>query len=345
MHNILVIDDSALVRKFMCDIINAHKDFSSTPAGADDVNAYKNILAGKYECVVLNITMQMQAGLKLLEKLASDQNNTPVVAIGSSIREDREISLKAMELGAVDYVIRPIKFKGNEKDDFISHLYSALDTAIKGIKKPKMTSSVGTKSASRTNKRDYDLIAIASSTGGPQALVRLVKGLSKKIDVPIIIVQHMPKGFTASLADRMDAYCKLKVKEAEDQERLQPGVVYLAPGGKHLKVVEKIKGIRTLEVYDGAPVNNLKPCADVMYKSLSNCSFEHILCIVLTGMGSDGCQGIKHLRKTKNLYVMTQNEESCVVYGMPKAIFESGESDETVHIDVMAQSISKELGV
>lgn len=354
MYNILVVDDSALVRKFMCDIINTLDGYKAVNVSADGENAYSSIRKAHYNCVVMSMSMPSGDGLKILERLKADGDKTPVIAIGSSVREDKETTLKALELGAVDFVVRPLKFKGVEKETFINHLNEALDAGVHG-RKIRNGNSGGFSFEDRHKSiinpqrriihRDYDLVAIASSTGGPQALVTLMSGFTKNIGVPVVVVQHMPEGFTASLAHRINSRSKLTVKEANEGDILKPDTVYIAKGGRHMQVVEKQKGKYSLNVYDAPPVNNLRPCADVMYESLRSCSFKHILCVVLTGMGSDGCVGIKSLRKKKNLYVMTQDEESCVVYGMPKAIYESGQSDQSVNITEMANAIMKELGV
>ena len=189
----------------------------------------------------------------------------------------------------------------------------------------------------------YGIVAIACSTGGPQALHTLLPMLPEHLGVPVVVLQHMPAGFTKSLADRINSMSGLTVKEAEDKEELLSDTVYIAPGGKHFKIKGK-SGKLYADVYKGPPVNNLRPNADVMYESLIDVYVGSILCVVLTGMGSDGTKGIASLKEKKDVYCITQNEETCVVYGMPRAVELSGLSDESVPLSKIAKTISNIIG-
>ena len=187
-------------------------------------------------------------------------------------------------------------------------------------------------------------MAIASSTGGPQALRVCLPMLPKHLGVPVVIVQHMPKGFTASLAERIDEVSNVTVREAKEGEVLQKDTVYIAPGGWHLEVKEK-SGRLTNHLSDAPPIGNLRPCADVMFHSLAKLSARRILCVVLTGMGSDGTEGISYLGAYKEIYCITQSADTCVVYGMPKAADQAGLSCESAPITEIASAIAKRLGV
>ncbi len=190
----------------------------------------------------------------------------------------------------------------------------------------------------------YGIIALACSTGGPQALHTLLPMLPEHLGVPMVVLQHMPSGFTRSLAERVDGMSKLTVKEATDKEVLLPDTVYIAQGGKHLEIGMNSSNKLIAKVYEGPPINNLRPNADVMYESLIDTSVESILCVVLTGMGSDGAKGIAELKEKKDVYCITQNEQTCVVYGMPRAVEEAGLSDVSVPLKQIAETISKKLG-
>ena len=190
----------------------------------------------------------------------------------------------------------------------------------------------------------FGIIALACSTGGPQALHTLIPMLPEHLGVPMVILQHMPSGFTNSLAERLDNMSKIKVKEATNGELLLPDVVYIAQGGKHFEVDTDRSGNLISKVYDGPPINNLRPNADVMYKSLIDTNIDKVICVVLTGMGSDGAKGIEALKEKKEIYCITQNEETCVVYGMPRAVELNGLSDASVPLNKIAQTISKKLG-
>lgn len=190
----------------------------------------------------------------------------------------------------------------------------------------------------------FGIIALACSTGGPQALHTLLPMLPEHLGVPMVVLQHMPAGFTHSLAERVDNMSKIKVKEATNGELLLPDVVYIAQGGKHFEVDTDRSGNLISKVYDGPPINNLRPNADVMYKSLIDTNIDKVICVVLTGMGSDGAKGIEALKEKKEIYCITQNEETCVVYGMPRAAELNGLSDASVPLNKIAQTISKKLG-
>ena len=197
-------------------------------------------------------------------------------------------------------------------------------------KEPKQTVMAGDK-----------VVALACSTGGPKALQYVIPKLPANLAAPVVIVQHMPAGFTESLAQRLDSLSEVNVKEAKDGEILQKGVVYIAKGGTHLTIIEgKIK------FNDEPPVVGLKPCANLMYESLIEQSYDEIICVVLTGMGADGTSGIKNLKKAgKNIYVISQDEHSSTVYGMPKVVFENGLSDMVCDINDIAAAIVKKVGV
>lgn len=372
MYNILIVDDSALMRKHMCDIINSIQGFHAADICADGESALRMLASKKYDAATMNIHLSRMTGLEVLKQLKAKGSLIPIVAISSSIKEDREVTVSALDSGAVDLVVRPYHFRTDEDlRTFSQSLKNALMAAVNGsrtlrfkstakpaaptgVRKPAKGSDDSVSVATFTSnfkKRpsqwagQYKLVAIACSTGGPQALHTMIPKLPEHIGVPVVVVQHMPKGFTASLAERIDSDAKVHVKEAEDGEILKPDWIYIAPGGRHLTIEEKSRGVMKCHVYDGPPVNNLRPCADVMYDSLRDIMQENILCVVMTGMGADGSKGIAGLRQAKRVYTITQDEASCVVYGMPKSAAQMGLSDEVVPLSEIANSISKELGV
>jgi two-component system chemotaxis response regulator CheB len=189
------------------------------------------------------------------------------------------------------------------------------------------------------------LVALACSTGGPKSLQYVVPFLPANLDAPVVIVQHMPKGFTESLASRLNGLGDISVTEAKDGEVLEKGHVYIAPGGMHI-TIEKKGGKHYIKFDDAPPVEGLKPCANIMYKSLTMSSYDEITCVVLTGMGADGTAGIGELKNAGcNIHVIGQDKESCVVYGMPRAIAEAGLADEVVPLNKITETIIKNVGV
>lgn len=194
---------------------------------------------------------------------------------------------------------------------------------------------------SRVGKK---IVAIASSTGGPKALQALVPLLPSNLNAPILIVQHMPAGFTKALADRLNLLSEVEVKEAEEGDVLENGHVFLARGGRHMNVV-RTGGRHRIHYTDEPPREGVRPCANYMYESLADCGYEEIVCAVLTGMGADGTAGIVNLKKKKQVTVYAQNEETCVVYGMPRSVVLAGLTQNELSLEQIAQEIIKSVGV
>ena len=349
--NILVVDDSALMRRVICDIINADNKFQVTDVCRDGLEAYEKLKTTKYAGVVLDVNMPRMNGLELLEKLQKDGIKATVIMVSTLTTKDAEITLLAIERGAVDFVPKPtniIEAKGLDfKHQLIRVLTAVLETEqdVKTLpKEPVKPKAVITPVPKRlaTGKK---LVALACSTGGPKALQSVIPLLDSKLDAPVVLVQHMPPGFTKSMADRLDELSKIRVKEAQENEILEKGTVYVAPGGKHLKVQRMADGQHKVLLTDEPAIGGLKPCANLMYESLRESSYNEIVCVVLTGMGSDGTKGILSLKEKIPVYVISQDAASCVVYGMPKAIVDAGVADEVVPLDKVAQSIMKNVGV
>lgn len=186
------------------------------------------------------------------------------------------------------------------------------------------------------------IVAIASSTGGPKALQTLISSLPGNLGVPVLIVQHMPVGFTAALAERLDSISHLTVTEAKDGEEVVPNHVYLSRGGVHMNV--RRKGVRHVIQYsDEGTREGVKPCANYMYESLAECRYEEVICAILTGMGADGTQGIGHLIRTKKVYVIAQNAESCAVFGMPGSAVKAGIVDKELTLTLIANEITMKV--
>ncbi|MBE5941081.1 MAG: chemotaxis protein CheB [Lachnospiraceae bacterium] len=196
-------------------------------------------------------------------------------------------------------------------------------------------------SADNINK----LVIIASSTGGPKALHKVIPGLSKRLDAPVIIVQHMPKGFTSTLAERLNHVSDILVTEAVHNEVLEKGHVYLTKGGTHLLLMNNQDGKIVIREDCSEPVNGLRPCADVTYSSILQLRIPHIVNVVLTGMGCDGCEGIATLNEQQKTYTIAQHKDTCVVYGMPKAIVDHDMADVILPLEKIGAEITRKVGV
>lgn len=437
MRKILIVDYSALMRKKMCDIINADEDFCVVDMCAGCKGVFDKINTSSYDLIVLNVEKSHPDSLVLMEQLYNAGNPIPVIAVGTELSEDKGTIVQAMELGAYDFVARPAKiFEAG--GDFAKRLLKVMHLAAKrnrksvngrtnprpagklqesvsfnanmaleilknmpqrqtsanqsdsGRKKPlkqpraaleqpkvlpeqpkayqeppkayreppkayqeppkvyqepPKTPSEPPKTPPDTEgRKKRRLVALACSTGGPQALQSVIPFLPADMGVPLVLVQHMPSGFTGALAARLDQCSKVHVKEAEDEEKLKPGWVYIAPGGKHLEICENRSQEAKVHISDAPPLNSLKPCADIMYDSLQKTNYDEIICVVLTGMGADGTKGIQRLKKHRHIYCISESEETCVVYGMPKAVADAGLADEVVPINKIVDAIMKKLG-
>ena len=355
MRKILVVDNSALMRRFLCDIINSDSDFHVVDVSMDGEDAYNKILSNSYDLVVMEMLLPGMDGLAVLKKLQENKKTCKIIAVSTAIREEAKETLLALEYGAYDFVSRPVRIN-QAYDDFSAHLLRVMHNALSDrVVKPQAVSPELTLPEKKSEKMappkrekvgsKPELVFIASSTGGPQALNTVIAGLPDSVDVPILVVQHMPKGFTAALAERLDQHSALHVKEAEEGDVLQPGWVYIAPGGYHMLITENHNKQTCLSVNKQPPVNSLRPCADVTMESLNQTSYHNILCVVLTGMGADATKGLQVLQGQKELYVITESRETCVVYGMPRSVVQNNLSNESVPIDKVSEAIIKKLGV
>lgn len=375
MQKVLIVDNSALMRRKICDIINTDKDFQVSEMSMNTQDAYNKIVENAYAIVVIGLSARMDV-LTFMRQLQTLENRPRVIFLTSSIAEDMQTIRQAMSLGAYDYVYRENRLHGMT-DKVASELLRSLHNASRGLPAPKRAQPVDPYEATKrvremvqrvsqkldrsvdtTVHRDVDkdatatssgmrkdtLIALACSTGGPQALQVLIPMLPADLPVPLVLVQHMPAGFTDSLARRLDQTSAIHVKQAEDQEVLRAGWVYIAPGGKHMEIGKDRSGRPMVSLNDKPPIGSLKPCADLMYESLCHSDYKEILCVVLTGMGADGTKGIQMLKKHKKIYVISESQDTCVVYGMPRSIEQQGLSDKVVPINQIADAIIKKLG-
>ena len=405
---ILVIDDSALMRRVISDIINEGNEYEVAAIAKDGLEGFDLIVSNPnlYSAIILDINMPKMNGLELLQKLQKNHIEQTVIVVSTVAKEGAKETIQALEYGAFDFVTKPENYLETKSIDFKNKIFNMLNVATNSrsslrrvsmrtgsassvrstgtFRKPEdsskpffasarrnLNSTRTVEDSSRTSvmhTTGYDslehavkvdgskysrvkagknkLVALACSTGGPKSLQQVIPMLPANLDAGMVLVQHMPPGFTKSMADRLDDLSKIRVKEAEHGERLQKGCVYIAPGGKHLKVAKTADGNNSIVLDDATPaIGGLKPCANLMYDSLTASSYDEIVCVVLTGMGADGTNGILSLGRSKPIRVIAQNEETCVVYGMPKAIYEAGVVDEVVPLDEVAQTITKNVGV
>ncbi|MDF2589401.1 MAG: response regulator receiver modulated CheB methylesterase [Anaerocolumna sp.] len=366
---VLIVDDSALMRRVLSDIINLDNRFHVSKVATNGLEAFDLLSRekGQYDAVLLDINMPKMNGLELLEQLEKYHIKATIIIVSTVAKEGAKETIRALELGAFDFVTKPESFFDVKSDKFKNNIIDCLVVATKLYQDDKkIVSTVDETIYKKSNpvevkkqiiiqdKKDYRpikrvsngkrLIALACSTGGPKALQQVIPLLSDHIGCSMLVVQHMPEGFTASLANRLNELSKLEVKEASDGDILRDGVAYIAKGGCQMRLTNAPGGAKLTLTTEPAR-NGLKPCADIMYESLIHSDYDEIICVVLTGMGGDGTLGIKQLREKKNVYVIAQDEATSTVYGMPKVVAEAGLVNEIVPLGQIASAIQKNLGV
>lgn len=358
MKNILVVDDSALMRRMICDIINSDSRFNVVDRATDGLEALDLLTRKTYDAVVLDVNMPKMNGLELLKELRNRKISAKVVMASTDTKEGAKTTIEALTSGAIDFVHKPDNALECKNGIFNAKLINILSTVC-DAKAEKFTEKTEASDlskeemhakllqlASKASKSitGKQIVAIASSTGGPRALQDVIPFLPESLKAPVVLVQHMPAGFTKSLAERLDELSKIKVTEAVDGEYLEDGHVYIARGGKHMNV-DSVGGKFQIRYSDEPTREGVKPCANYMYESLGKGIADKVVCAVLTGMGADGTEGIKNLKKTKNIFVIAQDEASSTVYGMPQSVFKAGVTDTVVPLNQIAQEIIMNVGV
>ena len=357
-YKILIIDDSALMRRMISDIISKDSQFEVMGSAEDGVKGLDLLIRnnGKIDIVLLDVNMPKMNGLEVLKMVKRYNLKCKVIMVSTLVKDGAEETILALENGAVDFVLKPSNDNSiNLLKDFEKKLLQSVRVTA-GIevgeeKERPLDSDLRSKSKTDKIKSVNDecvkgnkLVAVACSTGGPKSLKEIIPLLPKDIDAPIVLVQHMPTGFTKSLADRLNELSEVTVKEAKEGDVLEKGHIYIAPGGRHMKVVNSGNN-HSIRITDEPPRDGLRPCANIMYESLIDSGYDQIICVVLTGMGADGTIGIEQLSKNKNVYVISQDAQTCIVYGMPRAINNAGLADEVQPLQKIAAAITKKAGV
>lgn len=343
--NVMIIDDSALMRRVMSDIIDKTEQYQVAYTANNGLEALEILRQSpQLYLIFVDINMPKMGGVELLKIMKQERIEIPTIIFSSSAERSSAETIEALSLGAVDFLKKPENILVNmghfrEKVMKVFAILERTDDESIVIVKERMQ-----KKRERSHIGRGKLVAIACSTGGPRALQEVIPYLPSNLDAPVLVVQHMPEGFTASLANRLDDISNISVKEAAEGDVLENGRVYIAKGGSHMRIQYE-RGQHVVRLGQDAPVSGLRPYANYMYESLLQSDYYEIICVVLTGMGADGTKGIGMLSQEKNVYVISQDRESSTVYGMPKMIAQSGLSDEIVSLDKVAKAIINITGV
>ena len=400
MIRVLVADDSAFMRKVLTDLFSRQSDFEVVGTAVNGRDAISKIKQIKPDLVTMDVNMPVMDGLSALS-VVMNECPVPVVMLSSLTQQGTEATVRALGLGAVDFISKsggPISRIDTIEDEILKKCRNAVKAHVRksvalpanrpsegkkddppvmkrvelprrhGMKlAPYVPDSVppsadGSAGAKRDNpllkKRSHipasiighpaaaagrggtagRLVAIGTSTGGPQALQTVITRLPGNLPCGVVVVQHMPAGFTKALAERLNSISQVTVKEAEDGEQIRPGHVYIAPGNFHMRIRED-GGVRKIKLGQDPPVGNHRPAVNVMYDSVAPLG-RSLVAVIMTGMGADGCEGMKKI-KAAGGYCIAQDEPTCVVYGMPRAVVDAGLADEVRPVQDIAGAIVK----
>lgn len=345
---VLVVDDSAVVRQVLTQLLGEDPAIEVMAAVADPLFAIERMKIRWPDVIVLDVEMPRMDGITFLRKIM-DERPTPVVICSALTERSAEITMQALSAGAVEIVTKP-KFA---LKTFLQDSAQELIQAVKAAAQAKLKDSTRTPVAAMPGRTPTTaaptaatpvsiqtterIVAIGTSTGGTQALEAVLTSLSR-VTPGIVIVQHMPEKFTAAFAHRLDASCEIEVREAVNGDRVIPGRALIAPGGRHMQL--KRSGAQYhVDVIDGPPVNRHRPSVDVLFRSVAKAAGRNALGIIMTGMGDDGARGLREMRD-QGARTIAQDEESCVVYGMPKEAVKLGAADEVIPLSRISASIS-----
>ncbi|SFN61914.1 protein-glutamate methylesterase/protein-glutamine glutaminase [Xenorhabdus japonica] len=333
---VLCVDDSALMRQIMREIINSHPDMEVVDCAPDPFVARDLIKKHRPQVLTLDVEMPRMDGIDFLEKLMR-LRPMPVVMVSSLTAKGSEITLKALELGAVDFVTKPqlgIREGMLAYSELIAEKIRAAAQAKVSTAAPEFVSvpPLTFKPLLSSEK----LIAVGASTGGTEAIKNLLQPLPVTSPA-LLITQHMPPGFTRSFAERLNKLSQITVKEAEDGERVLPGHAYIAPGDHHMELCRSGANYQIM-ITNAQPVNRHRPSVDVLFRSVAKHAGRNAVGVILTGMGNDGAAGLLEMKQA-GAYTLAQSEKSCVVFGMPRAAIQLGAVDEVMDL----QKISKTM--
>ncbi|MBS9431206.1 protein-glutamate methylesterase/protein-glutamine glutaminase [Photorhabdus hainanensis] len=339
---VLCVDDSALMRQIMREIINSHPDMEVVACAPDPLVARDLIKKHNPQVLTLDVEMPRMDGIDFLEKLMR-LRPMPVVMISSLTAKGSEITLRALELGAVDFVTKP---QLGIREGMLA--YSELIAEkIRTAAQAKLSVPIATPISSvplsfKPLLSSEKLIAVGASTGGTEAIKNLLQPLPVTSPA-LLITQHMPPGFTRSFAERLNKLSQVTVKEAENGERILPGHAYIAPGDRHMELCRNGADYQIL-ITDAPAVNRHRPSVDVLFRSVAKFAGRNAVGVLLTGMGSDGAAGLLEMKQA-GAYTLAQDEASCVVFGMPRAAIQMGAVDEVMDIHKISKKMLAKISL
>lgn len=357
---VLIADDSVLFRRVMADVLGALPDVEVVGSVSNGKAAMQRLRETPIDLLTLDMEMPEMDGLAVLDALREQKIRTEVIVVSALTHKGGRLTLRALEKGAFDFITKPDTAGAAESKEAIQRELAprlrALShrLAIRGILRskpvaqekapapppspPKNLGEVAERMNRLSTLSTPEMVLIGVSTGGPNALAKLLPEIPGNIGVPLLIVQHMPPVFTQSLAESLAAKCAIGVQEASDGILVEPNKAYIAPGGKQMRLAVGPDGRKTLQITDDPPENNCKPAVDYLFRSVAHHFPGRAMAVILTGMGSDGTLGLR-LLKRHGCVAIAQDEASCVVYGMPKAAVDAGVVDVVLPLESIAARI------
>lgn len=342
-----VVDDTVTYRKIISDILNTLPEIELLGTAPTGSIALKKLAQTPADLVFLDVHMPEMDGVETLKKIRSQFPSVIVVMMSGISSRNTSDTIEALQNGAIDFIRKP---DGTDHTCNVTQLRNDIIAVIRFFELKKNTGFIPSRKVDQAPTivvpkpevvlpkimflppTSFSICVIGVSTGGPEALSKLIPQLPENFPLPILIVQHMPPFFTNSLAESLNKKSKLNVIEAPENIEIKSGTVYIAPGGKHM-VVRNNNGCMVIGHNDGPPENSCRPSVDVLFRSVaSNYGDQGVLALILTGMGSDGCSGVRTLKRKKS-FCITQSESTCVVYGMPRSVDEAGLSDLSIPLD------------
>lgn len=339
---VLVVDDSVFYQRRLQEVLNCEPSIQVVGLAGNGVQAIEKTLTLKPDVITMDVEMPIMDGISAVRRIMHECP-TPVLMISAMTRQGARATFDALDAGALDFLTKDFHHIAGRGDQAIQEIRNKVISVAKkrklvnvharpansGIRKQTVSNSLA----------NYSVLALGASTGGPVAVQQVLKSLPQEFPLPILVVQHMPGNFTPMFSERMNQMCRINVREAENGDLLFPGCAYVAPGGKQMKVRKK-GSEAMIEITDGDPSHSYRPSVDVTYTSLAEVFPGKVLAVILTGMGSDGCEGARRLKQSGSA-IWAQDEQSSVVYGMPMAVAKAGLADQIMSLDKIGSTLGR----
>lgn len=342
MRTVLVVDDSAFMRKLISEMVESSGEFRVVGTARNGLDAIKKVHALAPDLVTLDIEMPELNGIDALGYIMSESPRPVVMLSAAATGDARDLTIRALELGAVDFVRKPSGPISLDlavvRDQLLGALRAAEQVNLGGVDVLARPMVPGEDRAPAAAGAATRAVAIAASTGGPRALAEVIPQLPRELDAAVLVVQHMPAGFTRSLSERLDAQSHLVVSEARHGDLVRHNHVYVAPGGYHMRVVREAAG-PTIQLDDSPPIWGVRPSADPLFRSVAEIFGPRTVGVVLTGMGRDGAAGLREIHDAGG-FGIAQDRETSIIFGMPQAAAACGGVDRVLPLSAIASNIS-----